>query len=186
MFEHRVILHRVMRICSLAAVASMIETPIAVFPPAVLAASPPIFVVRLAVTGGYHFAGTLSATAQQSGGYFCQALAAARQYTADYDLDAIVKVGNGDVSKDAFQLGIETYSPRVRMYRHGIIVSLVIRHHGYEDSVRGRNNATYQAWAQLAADRHSGHFWAHHLLPLRGHGGPVDVQGSWRCTKLST
>src|SRR5947209_8523517 len=94
-------------------------------------ASNPSFVVKLTITGGYSFSGTLLATSTQWEGYSCDAFAKVHQYTATYNLDAEVRAHNGDLSKDAFQFVVWNYTSSRLTYRKNISLFVLVRHHAY-------------------------------------------------------
>jgi hypothetical protein len=164
--------------------ALFVASSVGLFPATAGSAAGPTFVVRLTISGGYQFSGTLVATSSQWEGYSCDAFQKVHQYRADYNLDAIARAQQGDLGKDAFQIVLFDYASGHYTYKKNILLFVLVRQHAFQSYVSGASLSGARTRVKLSPDLHSGTFRASHVTRLHGQGAPVSIRGSWYCQRL--
>jgi hypothetical protein len=145
--------------------------------------------IRLAITGGFHYRGTLSHAEDTLAGYLCRVV---RQgslvvYDVVFDGPALVDVASGrekQTKKAFFSLMLPHYKPQITHYSGpDQDLLLAVQGHAYHHITRPGIHSTLTA--TIASGHRSGSFRATQLSPYAGYpGAAVAVQGSWSCPTL--
>jgi hypothetical protein len=182
-------------ILPVAALAAFLTLPA---PEAVLATFPAVrgvaqvatLRIQLTITGGFHYHGAL--LGQQKGTQtYCSSTTsratATTLYTIVYNLKGADDALTGAPSHDAVSLSVRHYNPQVSRYSGFGNVDLLVsvRHHAY---YAGTLRSPWRVTIQVAPGGRAGTFTGSHLTPLSTSSGraPVEVSGSWQCSKLFT
>jgi hypothetical protein len=145
--------------------------------------------IRLTMTGGLHYRGTLSNAEDTLAGYLCRVV---RQgslvvYDVVFDGPALVDVASGrdkQTRKAFFSLMLTRYKPQITHYSGpDQDLLLAVQGHAYHHVTRPGIHSTLTA--TIATGGRGGSFRATQMSPYAGYpGAAVAVQGSWSCPTL--